>query len=106
MEASNDLFVHHVFFWLKNPGSKEDLNRLLKGLQELSRIPYIKMYHIGQPAGTSRDVIDVSYQVSWLLLFNNKEEEERYQQDPEHLRFISECSPLWSKVLVYDSVDA
>ncbi len=106
MGAEKGLFVHHVFFWLKNPGSKEDLQQLLKGLQELSRIPYIKMFHIGQPADTNRDVIDASYQVSWLLLFNNKEEEQRYQQDPVHQRFVNECSHLWSKVQVYDSIDA
>src|SRR5688572_29870206 len=27
--------VHHVFFWLKNPDSREDLAKLLAGLQTL-----------------------------------------------------------------------
>src|SRR5690606_21469611 len=25
--------AHHVFFWLKNPDSKEDLNKLIEGLK-------------------------------------------------------------------------
>jgi hypothetical protein len=28
-EKTKKQVVHHVFFWLKNPGSKEDLNKLL-----------------------------------------------------------------------------
>ena len=29
------MLVHHVFFWLKNPSSKEDLNKLIAGLKTL-----------------------------------------------------------------------
>ena len=99
------MFVHHVYFWLNNKDSKEDRAALIKGLQALSKIDYIKLYHIGQPADTNREVIDTSYSVSWLLFFNSKEEEERYQKDPVHLKFVEDCKHLWSKVVVYDSVD-
>jgi hypothetical protein len=30
--------IHHVFFWLKNPGSKDDLAELLTGLNTLKQI--------------------------------------------------------------------
>jgi hypothetical protein len=100
-----NIFIHHVYFWLKNTDSKEDLDKLLKGLEKLSKISYIKMFHLGKPADTNRDVIDTSYSVSWMLLFNNKDEEERYQKDPIHLKFVEECKELWTKVVVYDSVD-
>ena len=104
--VEKNIFIHHVYFWLKNPGNKEDLNKLLKGLEKLSKIDYIKLFHIGKPADTNRDVIDTSYSVSWLLFFKNKDEEERYQKDPIHLKFVEECKDLWQKVVVYDSVDA
>lgn len=104
--VEKNIFIHHVYFWLKNPGNKEDLNKLIKGLEKLSKIDYIKLFHIGKPADTNRDVIDTSYSVSWLLFFKNKEEEERYQKDPIHLKFVEECKDLWQKVVVYDSVDA
>ena len=100
------MFIHHVYFWLKNPESKEDLQKLIEGLKKLTKINYIRMFHIGVPADTNRDVIDTSYSISWLNIFDNKEDEEKYQVDPIHLKFVEECSPLWSKVLVYDSVDA
>lgn len=101
-----NMFVHHVYFWLKNPDSREDLARLVEGLQKLSKVKTIRMFHIGRPADTNRDVIDRSYAVSWLLLFDSPEAQESYQKDPIHLQFIEECSPLWKKVVVYDSVDA
>ena len=100
------MFVHHVYFWLKNPESKEDLQKLIEGLKKLTKIKYIRMFHIGVPADTNRGVIDTSYSISWLNIFDNKEDEEKYQTDPVHLKFVEECSPLWSKVVVYDSVDA
>lgn len=105
IKTEKNMFVHHVYFWLKNKDSKEDRAALIKGLQALSKIDYIKLFHIGQPADTDRDVIDTTYSVSWLLFFANKEEEERYQKDPVHLKFVEDCKHLWTKVIVYDSVD-
>lgn len=99
-------FVHHVYFWLNNPDSNEDLQALLEGLNKLSKIDYIKFFHIGRPADTNRAVIDRSYAVSWLLIFDTKEEEARYQTDPVHLNFVETCKHLWERVVVYDSVDA
>ena len=99
------MFVHHVYFWLKNPESKEDRAKLIDGLQKLSVQKDIKMYHIGQPADTDRGVIDRSYAISWLNIFETKEAQDAYQVDPLHLRFVEECSSVWSKVIVYDSVD-
>lgn len=100
-----NIFVHHVYFWLKNSDSKEDLDELVRGLNELSKASSIKSYHMGVPAGTSRDVIDGSYAISWLTIFENAEDEQKYQVDPIHLDFIDKCKHLWSKVIVYDSID-
>lgn len=102
--ASN-MFVHHVYFWLNRPESAEDKQKLVEGLRKLSRVKTIKSFHIGQPADTNREVIDRSYAVSWLLIFDSKEAQDSYQSDPIHLKFIEECSSLWKKVVVYDSVD-
>jgi hypothetical protein len=100
-----DIFVHHVYFWLKNAGSKQDLDKLAAGLKKLSAVKTIKQFHIGKPADTNRDVIDRSYGVSWLALFDSKTGQDSYQTDPIHLKFVEECSSLWQKVVVYDSVD-
>ena len=103
---TQNVFVHHVYFWLANPGDEKDKKDLLAGLQKLSAAKTIKFHHIGVPAATNREVIDASYDVSWLLFFENKEGQDSYQVDPDHLQFVAECKHLWKKVTVYDSVSA
>ncbi len=100
-----NLFIHHVFFWLKDPSSKQALKKLQAGLQNLSNVKTIRQFHIGQPADTDRDVIENSYSLSWLAIFDNDADQASYQVDPIHLQFIAECAELWNKVLVYDSID-
>ncbi|AHM62417.1 stress responsive alpha-beta barrel domain-containing protein [Flammeovirgaceae bacterium 311] len=99
------MFVHHVFFWLKNPDSSEDRNQLEEGLLELEKVDVIRTFHVGVPASTNRPVIERGYALSLLLIFDNLEDQETYQVHPVHERFVKECSHLWSKVVVYDSVD-
>jgi hypothetical protein len=105
MTAKN-IFIHHVFFWLKDPSSEQDRQDLLAGLEKLSKVKTIKMFHIGQPANTNRDVIDTSYSLSWMLMFESPVDQDSYQVDPIHLKFVEECQHLWQKVVVYDAVDA
>lgn len=102
---ASDYFIHHVYFWLKNPDSQEDRNKLVEGLKKLTKVQSIKTSHIGKPAGTNRDVIDSSYAISWLLTFENRANQDSYQVDPIHLKFVEECKDLWSRVVVYDTVD-
>ena len=99
------IFIHHVYFWLNNPESREDFDKLVAGLKKLSAVKSINSFHIGKPADTNRVVIDRSYSVSWMLLFKNKASQDSYQTDPIHLKFVEECKHLWKKVVVYDSVD-
>jgi hypothetical protein len=106
MIVEKNEFIHHVFFWLRNSDSNEDRILLIEGLKKLSLANTIKDYHIGTPAATNREVIDSSYSVSWLLLFQNKEDQDIYQTDPIHLKFVEDCAHLWKKVVVYDTVDA
>ena len=101
-----NIFIHHVYFWLKNTGNAEDCNQLVEGLKKLSKVTTIKQFHIGKPADTNREVIDSSYAVSWMLIFDNDADQASYQTDPIHLKFVEECSHLWSKVTVYDAIDA
>lgn len=103
--GDKELFIHHVYFWLHNPEKKEDLDKLVQGLKKLSAVKSIQSSYIGKPADTNRDVIDRSYSVSWLLFFKNKAEQDSYQTDPIHLKFVEECSHLWKKVVVYDTVN-
>src|ERR1700712_2585233 len=99
--------VHHVFFWLKNPGSKEDRDLLLAGVKTLSKIETVRELRVGVVASTEeRDVVDNSWAVSELMFFSDLAGQATYQSHPVHLEFIKNCSHLWEKVIVYDAVDA
>lgn len=98
------LFIHHVFFWLKDPSNREDRARFEKAARELVTVETIIEHHIGVPASTNRDVIDTSYTYSVLTTYKNKEDQDIYQTHPKHLKFIEDCQDLWEKVVVYDSV--
>lgn len=99
--------IHHVFFWLKNPDSKEDLNKLLEGLRTLEGIETVRKIHVGVPASTEkRDVVDNSYSASEILFFDDTAGQKVYQDHPIHQKFVENCSHLWEKVIVYDVIDA
>jgi hypothetical protein len=98
--------IHHVFFWLKEPKNEAHKKQLVKALNDLLKVETIRISHIGFPAGTeSRDVVDHSYSVSYMVVFDNQAGQDAYQVHPIHLKFVEENSHLWNKVVVYDSVD-
>lgn len=103
-ERTKELFIHHVFFYLKEPNNAQHEAQLLEGLQKLARLSYIQFAHIGKPAVTNREVIVRDYTISWMCFFKNVIEEEIYQTDPVHLQFMNDYSHLWEKMVVYDSI--
>jgi hypothetical protein len=107
MQKEKKVLVHHVFFWLKNPQSTDDRDKLVKGVKALGKIETVRMLHVGVPASTEkRDVVDNSYHVSELMFFDNVEDQQTYQDHPLHQKFIQEHSALWDKVVVYDTIQA
>jgi hypothetical protein len=99
--------VHHVFFWLKNPESKDDLAQLLAGLRTLARIETVRGAHFGIPASTEkRDVVDNSFSASEILFFDDVAGQKAYQDHAIHKKFVADCAHLWERVVVYDAVSA
>ena len=95
--------IHHVFFWLKNPDSAEDRDKLVEGLRTLVAIETIQQLQIGLPASTEkREVVDNSWQVSELMFFTDTAAQKIYQDHPVHQAFVKNYSHLWQKVVVYD----
>lgn len=97
-------FIHTVYFWLHNPDSEADRQKLLEGLNMIEEIEHIREGYVGVPAPTDREVIDSSYDFSITFIFDNMEEEQAYQNHPTHLKFVEEYEHLWNRVIVYDAV--
>lgn len=100
-----NVFVHHVFFWLKDPKNPEARTQFENGLHELITVPEIRSSHIGIPVESTREVVDDSFTYSYMAFFRNKEDQVVYQTHPIHLKFIEDCQHLWEKVIVYDAMD-
>ena len=94
-----------MLFWLKNPASKDDLNKLIDGARQLKKIETVRQIHIGVPAAVApRPVVDSSYSLSLLVYFNDLAGQDTYQVHPIHQEFIKSHSQLWERILVYDSM--
>ena len=105
-EPIEDVLIHHVYFWLKNPESKADREQIEKAIQKLVKVETILHSHFGVPASTEkRDVVDHSYTYSLMLIFASKSDQDVYQVHPIHKKFVEENSHLWDRVIVYDSTD-
>lgn len=103
-DSFSQLFIHHVFFWLKEPITPEVRTKFEASLRKLVTVETIVDHHLGIPAATDREVIDASYTYSLLVTFKNKADQDVYQTHDIHLKFIADCQDLWEKVVVYDTV--
>lgn len=105
--AGNKLpLAHHAFFWLKNPDSKEDRDKLVEGVKTLAKIETVRELHVGILADTEkRPVVDTSWHVSELMFFSDIAGQRTYQNHPVHLEFIKNYGHLWDKVIVYDAME-
>lgn len=99
------MFVHHVFFWLKDGLSEADIQKFETGVRSLLSIPSVKFGDVGKPAATNRPIIERSYSYSLLTVFDNKEGHDAYQPPAStvHQQFVDQCQHLWERVLIYDS---
>lgn len=67
-------------------------------------IPGVLRLTGGFPAGTDRGMVDNSSGMALLVDFADAVAHDIYQEHPDHLRFIDECSKFWSRVQVYNMV--
>jgi hypothetical protein len=102
--AMKELFIHHVYFWLKDPADSTAVEKFEMALKKLVTIGSIQQHYLGKPASTRRDVIDSSYQYSLLTIFKNQADHDDYQVHSLHDEFRVVAGELCSRVLVYDSV--
>src|SRR5882672_5525266 len=85
MQDQKSAVIHHVFFWLKNPKSTEDRDKLIEGVKTLSKIESVRALHVGIPADTpARNVVDASYDVTELIFFDDLAGQSIYQDHPIH----------------------
>ena len=99
------MFVHTVYFWLKDDLSEADRRAFEQGLTDLLAIETIQHSYTGVPAGTDRPVIDRTYSYGIVVVFRDEAAHDAYQAHPAHDRFRVTCERYWRKVQIYDFVE-
>jgi hypothetical protein len=97
------MLVHSVYFWLKPDLTEEQRALFWESVHSLKTIESVRQCYIGAPASTDRPVIDRSYSCALIVVFDDDEGHDIYQEHPVHDKF-RERSNLWSKILIYDAV--
>ena len=96
------MFVHCVYFWLRENLGPEEQERFHQGVHSLTKLPSVVSGWAGKPAATDRPVIDRSYSYALVVAFPDEAGHEAYQVHPVHDAFRANCSPLWERVKIYD----
>ena len=103
-KAANPLIGHMVYFKLKD-GTAENRQKLVdacdKYLADHDGVVFFSAGVIGD--SFKRDVNDRDWDVALHLVFADKAAHDKYQDHPQHLKFIEENKAGWDKVRVFDS---
>jgi Stress responsive A/B Barrel Domain len=100
------MFVHSVYFWLRDDLSPADKAKFVDGIRSLTTIDVVKLGVIGTPADTNREIIDRSYSYALVVTFADAAAHDAYQVHPVHDAFRENCAGAWKKIVIYDAVSA
>jgi hypothetical protein len=100
------MFVHSVYFWLRDDLSSADRTAFVDGIRSLCTIDTVQQGFVGTPAATDRAIIDRSYSYALVVSFADEAAHDAYQVHPVHDRFRERCSGAWKKIVIYDAVSA
>ena len=98
------MFVHAVYFWLRDDLTAAERQAYLDGVRSLTAIEDVTYGWVGTPAGTDRPIIERSYSYALTVVFPDEAAHDRYQVHPVHDRFRETCGTFWTRVQIYDSV--
>ncbi|MEM1213756.1 MAG: Dabb family protein [Planctomycetota bacterium] len=101
-------FHHTVHFWLKPDLTDAERSDFLAAAKAIAESPNVATCRVGVPAGTDRPIVDNSYDVQLHCTFAAPADHDAYQSADDHVHndFINTFKSFWTRVLIYDSVDA
>ena len=96
---------HAVFFTLKDKSPQAAVTLVAECRKYLQGHPGEVSFFAGVRATElQREVNDQDFQVSLLVVFKTRADQDRYQTAPRHLDFIKANQAGWAKVRVFDSL--
>lgn len=97
--------AHIVFFTLKEKTPAARAKLVAACQKYLKPHPGVVFFAAGTIAeDLKRDVNDRDFDVSLHIVFDTRENHDRYQTAELHKKFIAENQAMWAKVRVFDSL--
>jgi hypothetical protein len=90
--------------WLKNPGNAADRQKIIETSQSfVGKIPGLVKVSSGVMHPSTRPVVDSTYDVGLVMVFDSEEALEKYPAYPIHQKALNEViKPLVERYIVYD----
>ncbi|MFQ5469943.1 MAG: Dabb family protein [Gammaproteobacteria bacterium] len=100
---ANDTIHHIVLLWLKSDAEPDIYNQIIDETTKLAEIDEIKAIRVGRSITSNRTIVDDSFSLGIAMQFNNKQEMQRYLDDPRHVTLVETyIKPNISRIVVYD----
>ena len=100
------MLIHTVYFYMNADAGADAATRIITDCRELlTKIESVRHLWAGLPSGTPREVVDNSYGVGLIVIFDDMAGHDIYQDHPLHLEFIARNKASWARVQVYDTVE-
>ena len=97
------MHTHIVFFWLDERADEAERKSLTEDCYKLLEpIEIVKELRVGAPSGTSRPIVDRTYDLAIVVTFENLADHDAYQDHPLHHEFVEKHKDYWTKCQVYD----
>tara|TARA_B100001057_G_scaffold441917_1_gene476893 strand:+ start:140 stop:550 length:411 start_codon:yes stop_codon:yes gene_type:complete len=97
---------HVVLCWLKEPGDRENIEKIIAMTQSFQSIPGVLDSQAGRVVLSDRKIVDDSFDVGILIQVQDEAALQQYLDHPRHQKAKDEILlPLIEKVLVYDFMD-
>jgi len=102
-EKDNSGIKHVVLCWLKEPGHKEQIEKVINTSRELAVIPGIVEIIAGTAQASDRASVDDSFDAGLIMTFRNASDMNAYVMHEEHVKRVKQVFiPLCQRIQVYD----
>lgn len=92
-----------MLVWLKDPADASARQRLSDAAESFRDIPGVRQVTVGRSVASQRPGVDASFDLGFVMHFDDESALRAYQDHPVHLRAVSEVlRPLVREVKVYD----
>ena len=95
--------THIVLCWLKTPGDAGQRRTLIATALGFHTIPGVSLIAAGTPIASTRPVVDSSFDVGFVMMFEDEAAMHAYESHPQHREAVTKLlRPLTQRIQVYD----